>query len=119
MLLFANKYDLKMYAIGKGKSATTVSAPLTAITEGQSIMITGTITDKSPGQLDTPCVSTDSMGDWMGYLHMQKPIPANVTGVEVSLDATDPNGNSIHIGTVTSDGISGMFKKMWTPQIPG
>jgi hypothetical protein len=55
----------------------------------------------------------------MEYLHMQHPIPANVTGVPVSLDAIDPNGNYVHIGTVTSDAYTGMFKKMWTPEVPG
>jgi outer membrane protein assembly factor BamB len=119
VLLFANEYDLSMYAIGKGPSATTVSAPQTAITQGQSVMITGTVLDKSPGQPNTPCVSPESMGDWMGYLHMQKPMPANVTGVEISLSAIDPNDNVINIGTVTSD-VSGAFGCMWTtPEIAG
>jgi len=34
------------------------------------------------------------------------------------LYAIDPNGNFIHIGTVTSD-MSGMFNKMWTPEHEG
>jgi hypothetical protein len=34
------------------------------------------------------------------------------------LDTLDPNGNFIHIGTVTSD-ISSGFKKMFTPEVPG
>ena len=40
---------------------------------------------------------------------MQKPIPANATGVEVTLDAVDPNGNFIHLGTATSD-MSGLLQ---------
>jgi hypothetical protein len=44
--------------------------------------------------------------------------PMNVKGVEVTLDAVDPNGNFVHIDTVTSD-MSGMFKKMFTPDVPG
>jgi outer membrane protein assembly factor BamB len=119
VLLHCDEYDLQLYAIGKGKSAITVSAPLTAATLGQSIMITGSVTDLSPAQPGTPCVSADSMGAWMEYLHMQKPLPANVIGVEISLDAVDPNGNSIHIGTVTSDGMTGMYQKMWEPEIAG
>ena len=54
----------------------------------------------------------------MEYLYMQKPIPTDATGVEVTLDAVDPNGNFVHIDRVTSD-MSGMFKKMWTPETEG
>jgi hypothetical protein len=54
----------------------------------------------------------------MEYLHMQKPIPTNATGVTVTLDTIDPNGNFIHIGAVTSD-MSGMFSYLWTPEIEG
>jgi outer membrane protein assembly factor BamB len=119
VLLHCDEYDLQMYAMGVGKSAITVSAPLTAPTLGQSIMITGSVTDQSPAQPGTPCVSANSMGAWMEYLHMQKPMPTNIEGVKVSLDATDPNGNSIHIGDVTSDGLTGMYQKLWQPENPG
>jgi hypothetical protein len=54
----------------------------------------------------------------MKYLYAQQPMPKNAKGVEVSLDTYDPNGNYVHIATVTSDA-SGMFKKMWTPEVPG
>jgi hypothetical protein len=54
----------------------------------------------------------------MEYLYMQQEIPGNATGVPVKLTAIDPNGNTQDIGTVTSD-MSGMFKKMWTPPVPG
>ncbi len=108
-----------MYVIGKGQSATTVTAPKTVISLGESVVIEGTVLDKSPAQSGTPCVSKESMGAWMDYLHMQKAIPAEVTGVPVSLDALDPNGNYIHIGDVTTDGYSGTFGLMWTPEVPG
>ena len=51
----------------------------------------------------------------MEYLHMQKPIPDGytVTGVPVMLHAIDSEGNSIEIGTVTSD--LGGFRYEWTP----
>ena len=117
--LFAgNMYDGYMYVFGKGPSSTTVSAPQTAITQGQSIVLTGTVLDQSTGQPGTPCVSKESMTQWMEYLHMQHPIPANVVGVPVSLDATDPNGNAIHIATITTD-MSGTFGYTWTPETPG
>ncbi len=117
-LALTNEYDGYLYVYGKGPSATTVTAPKTAISLGESVVIEGTVLDMSPGQPGTPCVSKDSMAGWMEYLHMQAPIPADVTGVPVSLDTLDPNGNFVHIGDVTTD-MSGMFSHMWTPEIPG
>ncbi len=117
-LLAFDDYTKVQYCFGIGKSATTVSAPQTAIPLGQSIVLTGTVLDQSPAQPGTPCVSKESMAAWMEYLHMQKPIPAEVTGVPVSLDTIDPNGNFIHIGDATTD-MSGTFGFMWTPEVPG
>ncbi len=115
-LTAASSYDGYMYVFGKGQSATTVSAPQTAVTQGQSVIIAGTVLDQSPAQQGKACVSKASMSTWMEYLHMQKPIPSNVTvtGVPVSIDAVDPNGNYVHIADVTSD-VSGTFSYMWTP----
>jgi hypothetical protein len=113
-------YDGYMYVFGKGKSKTTVEAPLTAITQGQSVVLTGTVLDQSPAQPDAACVSKESMTTYMEYLHIQKPIPSGVTvtGIPVSLDAVDPNGNTEHIATVTSD-ISGVFSCLWKPALVG
>ena len=58
------------------------------------------------------------MGDFMAYLYQQAPYPGNVTGVPVSIDAIDPNGNSVHIATVTSNA-QGTFGSSWTPNIAG
>ena len=113
-----NSLDGKAYTFGKGPSKTTVLAPQTQITLGEIMMITGTVTDQSPGQPDTPCISDQDMGSWMEYLHMQKPVPTQATGVEVSLDVIDANGNFRNIGTATTD-MSGTFGLMWTPDIPG
>jgi hypothetical protein len=127
-LVYLNAYDMQLYCIGKGPSATTVTAPQTVITQGQSIMITGAVTDQCAGAQKLaltsgfangiPAVSDASMEEWMEFLYMQKSCPTNGTGVEVTLDTIDPNGNFVHIDTVTSD-MSGMFKKMWTPEVPG
>jgi hypothetical protein len=54
----------------------------------------------------------------MEYIHMDRPIPVDATGVSVSIDATDPNGNSIHIGDSTSD-ISGTYSFLWEPELAG
>jgi outer membrane protein assembly factor BamB len=114
----ANSYDGSMYVFGKGQSTTTVSAPQTQITSGQNIIISGTVMDPSAAQPNTPCISEASMGAWMSYLHLQSQIPGNVTGVPVSIDAIDPNGNPVHIGDATSD-MSGTFAYTWTPQMAG
>jgi len=123
-----NTYDQQVYAIGKGPSATTVTASPKVSVHGSSVLVEGTVTDVSPGTKQTavtlrfpngvPAVSDESVGEWMKYVYMQFPRPADAVGVEVTLDTVDPNGNWIHIGTVTSDS-SGMFKKMFTPEVPG
>ena len=123
-LAISNAYDATEYVFGKGKSATTVEGPKTAIPLGQSVVITGTVLDQSPGQPDTPCVSKESMTTQMEYLHMQYPIDgidhnSTISGVPVSLDTVDPNGNYIHIGDVTTDGYSGTFGFTWQPEISG
>ena len=117
-LAFASQYDSTMYVFGKGKSAITIEAPLTAMTQGQSLVITGTVLDQSPAQPGTPCVSAQSMNAWMNYLQTQGPAPANVIGVPVSIDAADPNGNFVHIATITSDG-SGTYSYVWKPDLVG
>ncbi|MCJ7559062.1 PQQ-like beta-propeller repeat protein, partial [Candidatus Bathyarchaeota archaeon] len=121
-------YDQRVYAIGKGPSATTVSIQNDVTTLGNSVMIKGTVTDISPGTNEyaltarfpsgVPAVSDASMSDWMLYVYKQFPRPANATGVEVTLDALDPNGNFVHIGTATSDA-SGTFSYIFTPEVPG
>jgi hypothetical protein len=125
-LVEPNAYDNQLYCYGKGRSATTVEAPMTAITAGDSVVVRGTVTDQSPGQTclgipakGTPAIADAYMTPWMEYLYMQQPMPTNATGVPVTLDAIDPNGNFIHIGTATSD-ISGLFSYGWkTPDVPG
>jgi outer membrane protein assembly factor BamB len=118
-LIACNEYDLYTYCFDKGETATTVEAPMTAITAGDTVVIRGTVTDQSPAQAGTPAIAEASMREWMEYLHMQKPMPTNATGVTVTIDAVDPNNNFIHIGTATSD-ISGLYSYAWkTPNVPG
>ncbi|UCC58392.1 MAG: hypothetical protein JSW14_00210 [Candidatus Bathyarchaeum sp.] len=113
-----------MYVIGKGKSATTVTAPDIAVPEGTAITIKGTVLDMSPAQTGTPCVSKDSMALQMEYLHMQRPIGGiwgneTITGVPVMLTAMGPDGSYIDIGTTTTDGYYGTFGHTWTPPDKG
>jgi len=118
LLTALNSLDGQVYTFGKGPSEVTVSAPQTLLPLGTGVMITGTVTDQSPGQKGTPCISDASMASWMEYLHMQKPIPGDATGVTVKLSAIDPSGNPEDIGTVTSD-MAGSFGIIWTPKLEG
>jgi hypothetical protein len=58
------------------------------------------------------------MGEWMGYVYQQKPMPTNFFGVDVTLDVVDSNGNYRNIGTARTDA-SGMYSYQWTPDIAG
>jgi outer membrane protein assembly factor BamB len=126
--LYVNVYDEQIYAIGQGPSALTVEAPLADITLGSGLVIRGTVMDTSAGTQQeqqkanfpngVPVVSDASQGDWMPYVYMQKPKPTNTTGVPVSIDVIDANGNYRSIGTATTDS-SGAFSLQWTPDIPG
>ncbi len=126
---FFNGYDNQIYSVGRGPSSTMVQAPLTAATVGVNVVIQGTVMDISAGTKQNqqaadfpngvPCASDVSMGDWMGYVYQQKPLPTNFTGVPVSIDAVDPNGNLVHIGTATTNA-NGLYHYTWTPpNVPG
>ena len=123
-MVFGNSWDGTMYVMGKGESATTVTAPDVAVPLGTGVVIKGTVLDQSPAQMNTACVSKDSMSQQMEYLHLSQPIGGiwnNVTviGVPVSLTALDENGNAISLGTVTSNGYSGVYSLTWTPPAEG
>ncbi len=119
-----------IYCYGKGPSATTVSAPQLNPALGSSVTLTGTVTDQSPyGRRDinggmayalkgTPAIADSSMDAWMEYIYHQRPMPTDATGVSVSLDTIDPNGNFVHIGDTTSD-MYGNFGFSYTPDVPG
>ncbi|MCW4000714.1 MAG: hypothetical protein NWE93_10780 [Candidatus Bathyarchaeota archaeon] len=124
-----NTYDQQVYAIGKGPSALTVTAPDVGISLGNSVVIKGAVTDISPGLVDNyaitarfpngvPAVSDDSQAAWMQYVYQQFARPSNATGVDVSLMVLDSNNNVYSIGTATADA-SGTFGFSWTPEIPG
>jgi outer membrane protein assembly factor BamB len=123
-LTASNGYDGYMYVFGKGKTATTVTAPDVVMPKGNGIVIRGTVLDQSPAQPNTPCVSKDSMQTQMEYLHMQQPIDGllhnvTMTGVPVSLTAIDSNNNYVNIGTVTTSAYYGTFEMAWTPPAEG
>ena len=123
-LAYSDAYTCMMYVIGKGQSQTTVTAPDVDVQIGTGMMIKGTVLDQSPAQAGTACVSKDSMTTVMESIHLQLPIDGiyhdqTVVGVPVSIDAVDPNGNYMHIATITSDGYSGTFGYNWKPTMAG
>ena len=105
--------------MGKDPQLVTVSAPQGGNTNGTSVQIQGTVMDLSPGKPNTPCVSKESMSDWMDYLYLQHPLPTNVTGVPITLTAIDSNDNPINIGTTTTNGFYGGFTYAWIPPSVG
>ncbi|HLN46494.1 MAG TPA: PQQ-binding-like beta-propeller repeat protein [Candidatus Sulfotelmatobacter sp.] len=119
-LAASNTYDGYMYVFGKGKSATTVTAPDVSVPLGTALTIKGAVLDQSPSQPNTPCVSKDSMTTQMEYLHMQHPIDgidhkAQMTGVPVTLTAVDSKGEVTPIGTTITNAYYGTFSYEWTP----
>jgi outer membrane protein assembly factor BamB len=121
-------YDQRVYAVGKGPSATTVAAGPEVSVEGSSVLVKGMVTDISPGTEDykltarfpngVPAVADDNQSDWMLYVYKQFARPADVIGVEVTITVLDPNGNIYDIGTATSDE-SGFYKLSFVPVVPG
>ncbi len=126
-VVFYNFYDNQIYCIGKGPSKTTITAPSTSIPEGNSILITGTVTDDSPGAKAkvasgeftiVPAISDADQGRWMEHIYMQKPKPEDATGVVVKLTAVGPDGTTIDIGSTTSN-TNGNFALTWSPPSEG
>jgi hypothetical protein len=127
-MVFANLYDGQVYCVGQGSTVTTVTAPNVGLASGQSLVIKGTVMDTSAGTKQTaqtadfpsgvPVSSEASMKDWMGYVYQQQPLPTNFTGVPVTVDVIDSNGNYRNIGTATTDS-TGMYSLTWTPNISG
>jgi hypothetical protein len=122
-----NSYLQTIFTFGKGPSSTTVVAPQVGVVKGTAVMITGAVTDQSAGAKElvddgkfsaVAAVSDESQDGWMDYLYMQHAKPTDVKGVQVKLTATDSNGQSTEIGSVTSDS-NGNFGYTWTPNNEG
>ena len=117
-LVDADAYDMQLYCFGKGQTETTVSIKNDIVSDGGSVLIQGTVIDQSPGATGIPAIADEYMTEWMEHIYKQFAKPTDATGVPVKLTAIDPNGNTVDVGTVTSD-IEGMFKMMWEPEHPG
>ena len=128
IIALQDTYEQRVYAVGKGPSKITVTAPDAGIALSTSVTIKGTVMDASPGSLSddlilrfpngVPAVSDESMSEWMKYVYMQFPRPTNAKGVEVTINVLDSNGNFREIGKTTNDA-NGFYSLMWTPDIPG
>jgi hypothetical protein len=121
-------YDQRIYAIGKGPSLTTITAPDLAVDSNDPVLITGSVTDISPGTKTpelamrfpngVPAVSDAAMSNWMLYVYKQFECPTDTTGVPVTINVVDSNGNYRTIGTTTTDS-NGKYAFSWTPDISG
>jgi hypothetical protein len=128
-LLGSGVFDGNLYCVGKGPTSTAVTAQQQV---GGSVLIQGSILDASPVSSSAsltamfpngvPAISDADMSVWMDYLHMQNSTllnaPLQCTGVPVTLTAVDPNGNTISIGSTTSN-YQGNYGFQWTPTTPG
>jgi hypothetical protein len=95
---------------------------------GDSVLVEGTVMDISAGTTQdeqatkfpngVPAISDASMTDWVGYVYQQKPLPANATGVGVTITVLDPNNNCYNVATATSD-TNGFYSATFVPQVPG
>jgi outer membrane protein assembly factor BamB len=128
VMVWDNGYDNQIYAYGKGPSRLTVDAPSLGVSTSSPITIRGTITDISAGAQQQavaanfpnglPCVSDASQSQFMEAVYQQQPMPANLTGVPITINVVDANGNYRTIGTTLSNGY-GSYSLTWTPDIPG
>jgi hypothetical protein len=117
-LVGQNGYDNQIYCFGKGQTATTVNVQNNAISQGDTLLITGSITDQSPGANGTAAIADEDMTAWMEYLYQDQPKPDSASGVRVHLSAIDPNNNLQDIGSTTSDDM-GNYAISWKPPVPG
>jgi hypothetical protein len=123
-----NSYDNRIYSIGRGPSQTTVSAPTLSTTFGNSVLIQGDVIDIAAGTKadeqaarfpnGVPVASDTCMTEWMAYVYQQAAQPTGFTGVQVSINVIDQNGNYRNIGTANTDA-TGHYSLVWKPDIEG
>ena len=128
VMVTMDTYDQRIYAVGRGPSAMTVSAPDVAVEYGKTVAVKGMVTDVSPGTNDVkltlrfpngvPAVSDANQSEWMLHVYKQFELPADVLGVEVVVSVIDPNNNAYEVARTTSDA-GGYFGCTFEPEVPG
>ena len=123
-----NSYDCQIYTFGKGPTSTSVMVQDDTVTDGDSVLVKGTVIDVSTGTKDSdrsarfpngvPAISDDNQSAWMEYVYMQQPKPLDAIGVDVTITVLDPNGNCYDVATTTSD-VNGFYSVSFTPPVPG
>jgi len=118
-----DSYDSQVYAIGKGPTEMTVTASNAVVTAENTVLISGTVMDISPGteqdnvirrfSKGVPAVSDESMSEWMLYVYKQFERPMSTTGVEVTV-FVQQGDHVIDVGKTVSDA-NGRFAITWTP----
>jgi hypothetical protein len=106
-------YDQRVYAIGKGASATTLTASPKVVARGSSLVLEGTVMDASPGTKDldvqlrfpsgVPAISDADMSEWMLYVYKQFEMPENATGVEVVFNLVNSTGHILDMDRTKTD----------------
>jgi outer membrane protein assembly factor BamB len=125
---FYNGLTNEIYVVGRGPSATTITASPKISVHSDTVLVEGKVIDTASGTMQdeqtarfpdgVPVVSDESMMEWMGYVYQQKPRPTDVTGVEVVISVLDPNNNCYEVARATSDE-NGMYSATFIPEVPG
>jgi hypothetical protein len=125
---FYNGLDNQIYVVGRGPSATTITASPKISVHSDTVLVEGKVIDTASGTTQdeqtarfpdgVPVVSDESMMEWMGYVYQQKPRPTDTVGVEVVISVLDPNNNCYEVARATSDE-NGMYSATFTPEVPG
>jgi len=121
-------YDQRVYAIGKGASATTLTASPKVVARGSSLVLEGTVMDASPGTKDldvqlrfpsgVPAISDADMSEWMLYVYKQFEMPENATGVEVVFNLVNSTGHILDMDRTKTDA-TGTFSYVFYPDKEG
>jgi hypothetical protein len=126
--VWLNDKDQRIWATARGPSYTTVQVPLQTLTQGNKLIVEGTVIDGAAGTVQpeqaarfpsgVAAVSDDNMTAWMDYVYAHHEPRPDVIGVEVTLTATAADGTTENIGTTTSDS-TGYYTINWTPSKSG
>jgi hypothetical protein len=129
VVIAPNMYDNTFYCYAKGPTKTTVEVSPSVVEAGQCALIEVMVTDEAPATKSIevtgkfpnglPAISDRDMTEWMEFVYMQKPMPMDIVGVPVTLQAMGPDGNIIDIAIDVLTDANGKLQYMWTPPTEG